>query len=362
MIRWGRPEIWKEVRWMLTDFSRGKSGVFSSQELYWGISKRKQVIYWGRRWEVVNRLPYIGREGSERLVAEVWELGSIEEGGKGGYEWALSPWSRRLITWPFFWGGQTAMSYWIRGISAWFLLSPLLPRIIGLEGYYSYLLSYNYCMQVGVRNRVFPAIYQWYNMLQRNLYWGVGSRYLLTVAESWHCGPVAQLLVRLIPSDRWFRGWKYQVSTRLRRGLQRVGGRGGQYGLRVLFYLGVSQEGRLLGWWVSSTLSRIPISKHWEFCRLLQRLLDWYQPYLSHFCGIRGLWIQLRGKIGRAGSVRRRCILVGWGQQWWITYGNRFYYSYTPAFTSTGTLGVQVWLIVGDGRWSSGTRVYGFCT
>lgn len=205
---------------------------------------------------------------------------------------------------------------------------------------------HNYLALVGLDWWPSRWFYYFYQINKYSLYSNFLNRYILRSIEYWHQGPV--ILLYHLPKFKevWVGIWMQRRRFRLERQLRRIGRRRiNRGGIRLFLFSAHSGDIDLFTQWIASTLTRLPLKSHWIFGRFLNNLVYNYSYYLLHSCGIKGFWIQIKGKIGRAGSVRSRRLLIGFGRQWWISYNNQFQYRYKTAGTITGVLGVQVWLI-----------------
>jgi hypothetical protein len=85
----------------------------------------------------------------------------------------------------------------------------------------------------------------------------------------------------------------------------------------------------------------IPIFKHKNFIHLFDLFLHLNFKYLKIYCNIRGLFLILKGKVGRRGIGRKATFLLNFGNYSLINYKNRIDYNYEILPTSSGVIGLR---------------------
>lgn len=101
----------------------------------------------------------------------------------------------------------------------------------------------------------------------------------------------------------------------------------------------------LLGQWVIRVLARLPYRLQRNFFAFLRKFIYESDHYLRRFCGLNGCWAVMKGKIGRAGSVRKQKMVIRWGRCRPTSYSAGVRAVFHHVFTPTGVLGVRIWFV-----------------
>ena len=114
--------------------------------------------------------------------------------------------------------------------------------------------------------------------------------------------------------------------------------------VRLMYLSVINRDTELFVNWTKAMLYRLTIWKHRHLFRFMKFVLgSLFAPKFAQM-GIKGIRIQIKGKVGVAGNSRKRTYFYKVGQVGHSNFQIQAYHDITCIDTFTGVLGFQVWI------------------
>ena len=94
--------------------------------------------------------------------------------------------------------------------------------------------------------------------------------------------------------------------------------------------------------WFLLTMERIQFEKHKKFLNILRFVLLRYSVLIMEDNGVKGFFIDIRGKVGVTGDSKKRNFYVSVGKHSKTTKNSKFDYQSGIVRTETGALGITM--------------------
>lgn len=112
--------------------------------------------------------------------------------------------------------------------------------------------------------------------------------------------------------------------------------------LEILYLTFYRKDLNYLKRWFLLTMERIQFEKHRQFLRVVKHILFHHTDVLLESNGIKGFFLDVRGKVGVTGDAKRRNFYVSVGKRSRTTKNSKFDYQNGIVRTETGALGITM--------------------
>jgi len=185
-----------------------------------------------------------------------------------------------------------------------------------------------------------------YQKTHTKYFYSLTNQYILNNIEFWTHKNCVLNIIKIQLLDWWLQKWYNHQLQNLRsmsRPIHSIINK--NLSLKVLILGFFYKNVKVICQWIVYTLLKLSINLHKRFWSFLQQFILQNKYYLTNLCLLQGCWLQLKGKIGRSGNVRKKKLLVKWGRRKLKSSSNYLCFTSHIIITTTGVLNVSLWLM-----------------